>query len=163
MATVLVFTRPELVALVPFLRERGFRVLEAHDSGHVLQVVLRNTLDALLLPDDAGPIEGEDMLPVIRRLTKGSIVVAGEGEETSMSRAFLQGADAYIKRPLTEREVLGRLHALLRRQDLASRPSDRVSGGEEVAQREEAGGQQEPREGVPAVADPPANPDDVGE
>ena len=115
MATVLVFSREkESSGLIPLLAEAGHRVIEAYDSGHVLQVVMRQHPDALILPDDAEPIDGEELLPVMRKLTTAPIIVVGEGQETRMTNALLQGADAYLRLPIDGGRLRSRLIALLR-------------------------------------------------
>ena len=104
-------------------------MVEAYDSGHVLQLVMRREFDALVLPERAEPIDGEDLLPVIRRITSAVIIVAGPGEQTAMARALLSGADAYLQYPDEIENVRSRLRAALRPRRIR-RPADRANGAQ---------------------------------
>lgn len=114
MVTVLIVTREEMSSLIPIVAEAGHRVIEAFDSGHVLQLVMRQEPDVVIIPDDAEPIDGEELLPVVRRLTTGPIIVVGEGQETRMANALFQGADAYLRYPINAGMLRSRLSSLLR-------------------------------------------------
>ncbi len=113
-ATVIIMSREEMSGLIPIVAEQGHRVIEAIDSGHVLQVVMRQRPDVVIIPDDAEPIDGEELLPVVRRLTTGPIIVVGEGQETRMANALFQGADAYLRYPISAGMLRSRLSSLLR-------------------------------------------------
>ena len=91
-------------------------MIEAYDSGHVLQLVMRRRYDVVILPEDARPVDGEELLPMVHRLTRAAIVVVGRGDETKMANALFQGADAYLRYPEEAGALRSRLRALLRRQ-----------------------------------------------
>ena len=114
MALVLVFSREDLSSVIQVVAEMGHRVLDAYDSGHVLQLVMRRRLDVIVLPEDAEPVNGEGLLTLIRRLTAAAIIVVGEGTEMKMTRALFRGADAYLPYPLDHAQLRSRLRALLR-------------------------------------------------
>ncbi len=99
MARILVVSRKELSPLMALLAEEGHSIVEAYDSGHVMPLVMRPGIDVVILPDDIEPADGEELLPVIRRLTLATIVVVGEGEEMTMANALFRGADAYLHYP----------------------------------------------------------------
>ena len=69
MATILISACNEMTNLVIWAAEDGYRVIEAYDSGETMQQVLRKHPDVVVLADYAEPVEGEDLLPIIRRLT----------------------------------------------------------------------------------------------
>lgn len=115
MATVLILSLEEMAPLVGIVAESGHRVIEAYDSGQVLQQVMRRRPDVVMVPDDAEPVDGEELLPVVRRLTASAIVAVGPGQETRMANALFQGADAYLRFPVEADNVRSRLRALLRR------------------------------------------------
>ena len=114
MATILILPNDEIESLIGVLAEGGHTVIEAHDSGEVLQRVMRAGLDAVVLPDAAELTDGQEMLPVVRRLTSAVIVVVGEGDEVKMANALFLGADAYLQYPDEPNRVRSRLRALLR-------------------------------------------------
>ena len=69
----------------------------------------------MIIPDDAPPVDGQELLPAIRRLTLAAIVAVGAGNEIKMANALLQGADAYLRYPDEARKVPSLIWALLRR------------------------------------------------
>ena len=115
MATVVILPDEEDIGpLIAALAEGGHRVIEAFNSGHVLQLAMRRELDVVILPDGAEPVDGEELLPVIRRLTEAVIVIVGDGDETRTTNALFQGADAYLRSPVDAGQLRSRLRALLR-------------------------------------------------
>ena len=100
--------------LVPVLAEAGHRVFEAYDSGEVLKLVLGSQLDLVMIPDESEPVDGQELLPLIRKLTLAAIVAVGHGDETAIANAFLQGADEYLRFPLDNAITRSRVQALLR-------------------------------------------------
>ena len=101
--------------VVPLLAQAGYGVIEASTSGEALQWVVRRSPDAVILPDNAEPVEGVELLPVLRQMTSAIIVVVGEGGENRMAQALFQGADAYWKYPVDAGKLPSRLRSLLRR------------------------------------------------
>ena len=105
-----------LRALTVILREAGYLVLTAGGIGEALEVVAASPVDAaivdLLLPDGNG-------VDLCRRLRQWSdmpiIVLSAIGEEDQKVAALQAGADDYITKPFRPRELLARLHAVLRR------------------------------------------------
>lgn len=124
---------------MPMLAEAGHRVIEADDSSHVLQMVMRRRIDVLMLPADAEPINGEDLLPLVRRLTPGIIIVAGEADEMKMAAALFHGADAYLEFPINADTLLVRLRTLLRARRSEAReqgpPSGNIASGANMTDR----------------------------
>ena len=137
MATVMIMSREEMSGLIPIVAEEGHRVIEAIDSGHVLQVVMRQQPDVIVMPDDAEPIDGEELLPIVRRLTTAAIIVVGEGQETAMASALFQGADAYLRYPIHGGMVRSRLRALLRQPREAGPVEETGNNGRAMSLMEE--------------------------
>ena len=115
MAIVLISVCNGMPELVAWAAEENHRVIEAYDSGETMQQVLRHHPDVIILADGAEPVEGVDLLPVIRGLTASAIIVVGDGDPTSMAKALFEGADAYLKYPIDGSEYRSRVRALLRR------------------------------------------------
>ena len=115
MATILVSACNEMTLLVAWAAEEGYRVIEAYDSGETVQQVLAGHPNVVIVPDHAEPVEGVDLLTVIRRLTSSAIVVVGEGEANTMAKALFEGADDYMKSPSDGLDFKRRLRFLLRR------------------------------------------------
>ena len=62
MVSVLILSQEEMSALVPVVAEAGHVVIEAGDSGHLLQLIERVPVDMVMLPADADPMNGEELL-----------------------------------------------------------------------------------------------------
>ena len=105
-----------LRALRITLRDEGFEVIPATTAEEALDAAALRSPDAaildLLLPDGDG-------IDVTRRLREWSalpiIVLSAVGEEEQKIRALQAGADDYVTKPFSPRELVARLHAVLRR------------------------------------------------
>lgn len=114
MATILHMTSDLTADLGPILDDMGERVIVANSGGDVLQEIIKRRPDIIILPDALEPVEGVDLLPVVRRMTERPIVFVGGGDTDRQAQALLQGADAYLKLPLRRATVRSRLMSLLR-------------------------------------------------
>ena len=105
-----------LRALRITLRSEGFEVIRATSAEEALDAAALRSPDAaildLLLPDGDG-------IEITRRLREWSalpiIVLSAVGEEEQKIRALQAGADDYVTKPFSPRELVARLHAVLRR------------------------------------------------
>ena len=105
-----------LRALRVTLRNEGFEVLGASTAAEALDAAAMQSPDAaildLLLPDGDG-------VEITRRLREWSglpiIVLSAVGEEDQKVRALGAGADDYVTKPFSPRELVARLRAALRR------------------------------------------------
>jgi DNA-binding response OmpR family regulator len=101
--------------LVAMFERAGYLPIEAREGGDAVRELLDRNPDAIVMAEETPPVEGVDTLSLLRRLTAAPIVVIGRGGETNISRALLQGADAYVTRPLDGEHLRARIRALLRR------------------------------------------------
>jgi two-component system KDP operon response regulator KdpE len=105
-----------LRALRITLRDAGFDVIPAATAAAALDAASLRMPDAaildLVLPDGDG-------IEVTQRLREWSalpiIVLSAVGEEEEKVRALEAGADDYVTKPFSPRELVARLHAVLRR------------------------------------------------
>jgi two-component system KDP operon response regulator KdpE len=105
-----------LRALRIILRDDGFDMIAATTVAEALDAAALHSLDVaildLVLPDGDG-------IQITRRLREWSalpiIVLSAVGEEEQKVRALQAGADDYIIKPFGPRELMARLHAVLRR------------------------------------------------
>jgi two-component system KDP operon response regulator KdpE len=105
-----------LRALRITLRDEGFEVIPATTAAEALDAAAVRVPDAaildLLLPDGDG-------IEITRRLREWSalpiIVLSAVGEEEQKIRALQAGADDYVTKPFSPRELVARLRAVLRR------------------------------------------------
>jgi DNA-binding response OmpR family regulator len=108
-----------------YLIEEGFDVAEAHDGESAL-VIAGSDLDLIVL--DIG-LPGIDGIEVLRELRSRSdvpvILVTARAEETDRLIGLSVGADDYMTKPFSPRELVLRVKAILRR---SSRVTDRPDG-----------------------------------
>lgn len=99
-----------------YLERDGVEVVEAADGETALDVAARTPPDVVLL--DVG-LPGIDGLDVLRRLRASSdpyvIMVTARTDEVDRLVGLEVGADDYITKPFSPREVVARVKAMLRR------------------------------------------------
>jgi two-component system alkaline phosphatase synthesis response regulator PhoP len=108
-------------------RKNGFNVLTAADGYEGLQTARREEPDVVVLDLMLPKMDG---LEVCRRLRAGSdvpiLMLTAKGEELDRVVGLEMGADDYLAKPFSMRELIARVRALLRRS--ASRaPAEDVS------------------------------------
>jgi two-component system OmpR family response regulator len=121
---------PEIRQLIgDFLTQHGYRVAAAA-NGAELDRLLAAERPALIVLDLMLP--GEDGLSICRRLSAGTkipiIMLSALGEETDRIVGLEIGADDYLPKPCSPRELLARVRAVLRRRDGAKTPGGAGSG-----------------------------------
>lgn len=117
-----------------YLTEAGFEVLVAEDANELSHTLQHTTADLIVL-DLMMP--GEDGLSVCRRLrasgTKTPIIMlTAKGEDVDRIVGLEVGADDYLAKPFNPRELLARIHAVLRRRPPQEDPGSPASVGELV-------------------------------
>ncbi|MEE9724154.1 response regulator transcription factor [Listeria seeligeri] len=99
-----------------YLERENYRIEEASDGDEALDMALNNNYEVILL-DLMMP--GKDGIEVCRELReyKSTPVVklTAKGEEANRVQGFEVGADDYIVKPFSPREVVLRVKAVLRR------------------------------------------------
>jgi two-component system OmpR family response regulator/two-component system phosphate regulon response regulator OmpR len=104
--------------LTRYLGENGFEVKAVGDGQQMDRLRTREHFDLLIL-DLMMP--GEDGLSICRRL-RGTgdktpiIMLTAKGDEVDRIVGLEMGADDYLPKPFNPRELLARIHAVLRRQ-----------------------------------------------
>ena len=128
MSTVLVVDDEPIVreVVVSYLRREGYRTLEAGD-GHEARRLLEQGDPGLVVLDLMLP--GIDGLQLCRWIRSRSdvpvIMLTARGEETDRIVGLELGADDYIVKPFSAREVAARIRAVLRRtRETAGAPQD---------------------------------------
>ncbi len=107
-----------------FLSQEGFDVLLAEDGRALDRILQRETIDLLVLDL---MLPGEDGLSICKRLrntgTKTPVIMlTAKGEDVDRINGLEIGADDYLGKPCNPRELLARIHAVLRRRPQAEIP-----------------------------------------
>jgi two-component system KDP operon response regulator KdpE len=102
------------------LEHDGFQVVDAF-TGQQAMDKLRSTLPDLVLLDVMLPdIDGFEVLRMIREnIDVPVIMLTAKGEEDDRVRGLELGADDYVTKPFSPRELVSRVRAVLRRTDAA--------------------------------------------
>ena len=110
--------------IVDALRFAGYAVLEAGHGDQGLELATRSEFDLLLLDLVLPGRDGLEILREVRRLrpTLPVIILTARGEEADRVRGLRDGADDYVVKPFSVKELLARVEAVLRRSP--ERPSD---------------------------------------
>lgn len=98
------------------LTRAGYEVLSADSGEEALKVAKREPFDLVLLDV---MLPGMDGFEVCKEIRKGSsvpiLMLTARGEEIDRVIGFEIGADDYVTKPFSPRELLGRVKAILRR------------------------------------------------
>jgi DNA-binding response OmpR family regulator len=110
--------------LVDALKFSGYEVLQAANGTDGLGLATKATYDLLLLDLVLPGASGFDILQAAReaRATMPIIILTARGEEHDRVRGLRLGADDYVVKPFSIRELLARVEAVLRRSP--ERPSN---------------------------------------
>lgn len=114
-----------------YLRREGFRVIQAADGESGLAAVSRERPRMVIL--DVGLPGGLDGIEVCRRLRGTSdvpvLMLTARDSEVDRVLGLEMGADDYVTKPFSPRELVARVKAILRRADGPVRESDVTSIG----------------------------------
>lgn len=98
------------------LEQDGFEVITAFNGKEALEQVRTQLPDLILLDIMMPDINGFDVLKKIREVnTVPVIMLTAKGEEDDRIQGLELGADDYITKPFSPRELVSRIRAVLRR------------------------------------------------
>ena len=117
--------------VVRYLEREGYKALVARD-GDEAELLLRNEPPDLVILDLMLP--GTDGLELCRRIRAASslpvIMLTARGEETDRIVGLELGADDYVTKPFSPRELVARVRTVLRRSTDRPRPQEIVQHGD---------------------------------
>ena len=119
--------------IVDVLEYAGYQTLEAAD-GHVgMETALKANYRLLLLDLVMPGPSGFEILAALKKKRPGQavIILSARGEENDRVNGLVGGADDYVVKPFSMKELLARVDAVLRRTCERSAPADerRIDGG----------------------------------
>jgi DNA-binding response OmpR family regulator len=118
MPTVLVVDDEPIVreVVVRYLKREGFRILEAGDGDRARELIERETPDLIVLDLMLPGTDGFSLCRWIRsRSDLPVIMLTARGEEADRIVGLELGADDYVTKPFSPRELSARVRTVLRR------------------------------------------------
>ena len=108
---------PKIVKLArDYLEQSGFRVVVAEDGQMALTVARHERPDLVVLDLNLPVIDGLDVCRALRRESAVPVIMlTARVEETDRLIGLELGADDYITKPFSPRELVARVRAVLRR------------------------------------------------
>ena len=108
------------LALQYNLSQEGYRVLLAADGQEALEVARQHRPDLILLDLMLPKLGGLEVCRILRRETNAPILIlTARAEEVDKVVGLEVGADDYITKPFSMRELMARVRAMLRRVQMA--------------------------------------------
>ena len=118
-------------ALSVGLNHEGFDVTIARDGQEAVILFDKSSFDAVLLDLMLPKMSGLDVCRAMRAKSDVPIIiVSAKGEEVDMVLMLELGADDYVTKPYRLRELVARIHAVLRRREI----HDQADGEQELIQ-----------------------------
>ena len=104
------------------LTKEGYHTLEAYDGQSGLQLALEQNPDLILLDLMLPKMDGFDVCRNLRKENRSTpvIMLTAREEETDKVLGLELGADDYITKPFSMRELLARVKANIRRNEMAA-------------------------------------------
>ena len=123
---------PEIVALCSdYLRASGYAVLTARDGQAALDALRTNRPDLVVLDLGLPKVDGLDVTRAVRRESAVPIVMlTARAEESDKLVGLELGADDYITKPFSPKELVARVRAVLRRAEGAHAAVEIVRAGD---------------------------------
>lgn len=118
--------------IVDVLTMAGFKAVEAADGEVGLEESKRAGVDLVLLDLQLPKKDGFDVLSELR-VTHAAlpvIILTARGSEDDRVRGLRIGADDYVVKPFSARELLARVDAVLHRSPERPEPVVKITGGE---------------------------------
>ena len=132
MRTILVVEdEPQIAELVrDYLEHAGFAVLSASDGAGALALHRARRPDAVVLDLGLPGIDGLDVLRSIRHdAATPVLILTARSDETDRVTGLELGADDYVVKPFSPKELVARVRAVLRRADARPLASERITTG----------------------------------
>jgi DNA-binding response OmpR family regulator len=133
MRTILVAEdEPQIAGLVrDYLEHAGFAVITATDGAAALALARARRPDAIVLDLGLPRVDGLDVIRAIRRDSRVPILIlSARGDEIDRVTGLELGADDYVVKPFSPRELVARVRAVLRRGEATPQADERIVAGD---------------------------------
>lgn len=108
------------------IKRQNHKVFVAGTGEEALDIVRKEPIDLAVLDIMLPGIDGLEVCKEIRRNNKymGIIMLTAKGLDSDKEEGFLSGADDYIMKPFSPKELILRIDAILRRVDMLKSDTD---------------------------------------
>ena len=109
------------------LEQEGFAVATASDGRQALDLFEATAPDLVILDLMLPGLSGWQLLPAFRRRREVPIIMlTARAEEADRVAGLEMGADDYVTKPFSTRELIARVRAVLRRREAPASPEEAV-------------------------------------
>ena len=109
------------------LEHDGFQVLEANRGMQAINLIRERMPDLVLLDVMMPDLDGFEVLQLIRESYQLPVIMlTAKGEEDDKVKGLELGADDYVTKPFSPRELVSRVRAVLRRNEQGATSGDGV-------------------------------------
>ena len=124
---------PIVELLTGYLRREGFAVSAATDGPSAVEAVREQSPDVVILDVMLPGLDGIEVCRQVRTFSDAYVLMlTARGEEIDRIMGLTVGADDYLVKPFSPREVVARVKALLRRSRAAAQPAPAPPPGFEI-------------------------------
>jgi DNA-binding response OmpR family regulator len=131
---LLVDDEPRITQLAhDYLVNAGFQVATAHDGPAALAAFRAQPADLVVLDLGLPGLDGLDVARALRKETDVPIIMlTARGDESDKLVGLELGADDYMVKPFSPKELVARVRAVLRRAEAAGAPAPAGSAGDVI-------------------------------
>lgn len=122
MKVLLIDDDAELVAVLTLALERaGFEVWSTHDPDIALALLSAVRPDLVVLDTPLGAADPSRLLRQLRERSEAAVIIlTGRGNEDARVEGLDEGADDYVMKPFSTRELVARVRAILQHHDTSA-------------------------------------------
>lgn len=120
-----------IVELIKFhLKKENYKIIESYRAKDALELFKKEKPDLIILDLMLPDIGGFEVCKMIRKESKVPIIMlTARGEEVDKILGFELGADDYLTKPFSPRELLARIKAVLKRSRMNPNEMNEISAG----------------------------------
>jgi two-component system alkaline phosphatase synthesis response regulator PhoP len=109
---------PNIVLSLEFLMEKqGFEVRSAYDGEQALEAISKSPPDLVLLDINMPKVNGFEVCASVRANPEWKdvriLILTAKGRDVEREKGLAMGADEYVTKPFSTREVVEKVHELL--------------------------------------------------
>jgi two-component system alkaline phosphatase synthesis response regulator PhoP len=109
--------------LEAYLKKDGYEVVTAYEGRQALEIIKKQNPDLVVLDLNLPEMDGLDVCKTLRGWSKIPVIMlTARDEETDKIIGLELGADDYVTKPFSPREIVARVKAVLRRLEEGSNP-----------------------------------------